>query len=59
MKLALIIYRAPTLLERLLLGIKCYGFCQGDTPEGIANCHRFCGDQLLHKLGRADSRRLK
>jgi len=41
-KLAVIAPRYPTLLERILMGITCIGFCQGNTPENVHNCHRFC-----------------
>jgi len=49
--------RYPTFLERLLLGISCIGFCDGNNPEYIPHCHATCGKHLLIKLGRADMHR--
>lgn len=34
--------RYPTFLEKLLLGIDCIGFCAGNKPEHVADCHMFC-----------------
>lgn len=45
-------HRSLTLLERLLLGITCIGFCAGATPEGIADCHRFCLPKRQFALGK-------
>lgn len=41
-KLAVIAPRYPSLLERVLLGIICIGFCDGNKPEYVQACHRAC-----------------
>jgi len=34
--------RYPTVVERLLFGIVCTGFCATNSPEGIESCHKAC-----------------
>lgn len=46
-KLAVIAPRYPTLLERILFGIICIGFCDGNKPEHVQDCHRSCGANKL------------
>ncbi len=51
--------RVPTILERLLFGIQCIGFCADETnTEQVKNCREFCGRELFKRLGCNTTHRL-
>jgi hypothetical protein len=51
--------RRPSLLERLLFGITCIGFCSDPTnQEQLTHCQQLCGTKLFEQLGCATTHRM-